>query len=63
MISRSNLVFIFSCKIKKTSQMMFAYVMRLTLLKKTTQMGLAYAMRLVLFKENENISYHKRIGF
>ena len=42
---------------------MFAYVMRLTLLKKTTQMGLAYAMRLVLFKENENISYHKRIGF
>ena len=26
-------------------------------------MGLAYAMRLVLFKENENISYHKRMGF
>lgn len=43
--------------------MMFAYVMCLTLLKKTAQMGLAYAMPLVLFKENENVPYHKRIGF
>ena len=42
---------------------MFAYVMCLTLLKKPAQMGLAYAMPLVLFKENENVPYHKRIGF